>query len=345
MKSAGKIHYFKILIPMTAKTKKIVVMGGGTGTYTVLRGLKKYPVNLSAIVAMTDDGGSSGILRDELGVLPPGDIRQCLVALSESSEIMRELFCYRFTKGGLKGHNLGNLLISALEKMEGGFDQALEKLHQILALQGKVIPVTLNKAKLLAELENGKILFGEHEITECKLLRKHPLKRIFLQPKAKINPRAFFAIKEADLIIIGPGNFYSSLIPLFLVDGVTKALKQTKAKILYNINLMTKHGQADNSSVFDFVQTIESYLEKNTIDIVLFNTETPDKKLLNKYNKEGELVKVPSEKNFKKDGKVFIGKNLLSREIHKQEKSDLLKRTLIRHDSDKLAKTIMEILG
>jgi uncharacterized cofD-like protein len=228
--------------------------------------------------------------------------------------------------------------------MEGGFDQALEKLHQILALQGKVIPVTLNKAKLLAELENGKILFGEHEITECKLLKKHPLKRIFLQPRAKINPRAFLAIKEADLVIIGPGNFYSSLIPLFLVDGVAKALEQTKAKILYNINLMTKHGQADNFSVSDFVKTIENYLEKNTIDFVLFNTEIPDKNLLSKYNKEGELVKVPSKKRFKKDGKVFVGKNLLSREIHKQEKSDLLKRTLIRHDSDKLAREIMRLL-
>jgi uncharacterized cofD-like protein len=327
-----------------SKMKKIVVMGGGTGTYTVLRGLKKYPVNLSAIVAMTDDGGSSGILRDELGVLPPGDIRQCLVALSESSETMRELFCYRFTKGGLKGHNLGNLLISALEKMEGGFDQALEKLHQILALQGKVIPVTLNKAKLLAELENGKILFGEHEITECKLLKKHPLKRIFLQPKAKINPRAFLAIKEADMVIIGPGNFYSSLIPLFLVDGVAKALKQTKARILYNVNLMTKRGQADNFSVFDFVQKIENYLEESTIDIILFNTEKPNQNLLKKYSNEGELVEIPLKKNFKRDGKIFIGKNLLSREIHKQEKGDSLKRTLIRHDSDKLAKEIMKII-
>ena len=320
-------------------------MGGGTGTYTVLKGLKKYPVQLSAIVAMTDDGGSSGILRDELGVLPPGDIRQCFVALSQSSEVMRELFNYRFSKGSLKGHNLGNLLISALEKMEGGLDKALIKLHKILALEGEVIPVTLNKAKLLAELTNGKILFGEHEITGCKLLKKYPLRRIFLQPKATINPRALSVIKAADLVIIGPGNLYSSLVPLFLVGGAASALKQTKAKILYNVNLMTKRGQTDSFSVFDFVQIIENYLGKNVIDYALFNIARPEIGLLKKYAQEGELVRIPQKKNFKKGAKIFMGKHLLSKEIYEQKKGDLLKRTLIRHDSNKLAKEIMKIIA
>ncbi|TRZ83491.1 YvcK family protein [bacterium] len=328
-----------------SETKKIVVMGGGTGTFTVLQGLKKYPFELFAIVAMTDDGGSSGILRDELGVLPPGDLRQCLVALSESPEILRDIFNYRFSKGSMKGHNLGNLLISALETMKGGLDKALPYLNQILALRGEAIPITFDKVKLVAKLENGQVLSGEHLINTSKFLNKnHLIKRLFTQPKAMANPKAIKAIEEANAIVIGPGNLYCSLLPLFLIEGITKVLRDTKAKIIYNVNLMTKLGHTDGFSVFDFVKKVEEYIGNEVIDYVLFNNKKPSVAVLKKYAFQGEIVKVPQGKQDRKSKKIFIGKNLISKEIYEQKASDLLKRNLIRHDSDKLAKIISEII-
>ncbi len=183
------------------KRKKVVVIGGGTGTYTVLTGLKAYPLNLSAIVTMADDGGSTGILRDELGVLPPGDVRQCLVALSRSDRLMRELMNYRFSRGSLKGHNFGNILLSALEKVTGSFDAAVEKASDILRLAGRVFPATLDKVRLVTYLENGRILKGERTIHSANLKRVRDFK---LFPRAKANPKAVEAILKADAVIMGP---------------------------------------------------------------------------------------------------------------------------------------------
>jgi len=325
------------------KTKKIVVMGGGTGSFTVLSGLKKYPVELKAIVAMTDDGGSSGVLRDEMGVLPPGDLRQCLVALSESPKVMREIFNYRFQRGRIRGHNLGNLLISALEKIKGGLDKALPHINDILALKGEVIPVTYDKVCLMAKFENKKVLIGEHRINASKVLKNQKLKKLFTKPEAKANSRAIKAIKEADLIVIGPGNFYCSLLPLFLVPGTAKALKKTKAKIVYNVNLMTKKGHTDSFNVFDFVKKIEEYLGEDVIDYVIFNNKKPFRAILKKYSSQGEIVKFPKYKIFKKNNKIYIGKSLISKNLYIQKKGDPLERSLIRHDSNKLAKAIVAI--
>jgi len=319
-------------------------MGGGTGSYTVLRGLKKHPLDLKAIVAMTDDGGSSGVLRDELGVLPPGDLRQCLVALSESPEILREIFNYRFSRGRIRGHNLGNLLISALEKMKGNLKNALPHLNHILALKGEVVPVSFSKVKLVAELENGQTLLGESRINRSKALKKHHVKKLFTQPIARVNPRAIEIIKEADAIIIGPGNIYCSLLPLFLIKGISSALKQTKAKIVYNVNLMTKLGHTDGFEIFDFVRKIEEYLLGRKVDFVLFNNKKPTKTVLKKYTHQGEIVKFPKENKYVKGKRVFVGRNLISKDIYQQKPEDLLKRSLIRHDSDKLAKLILETL-
>jgi len=322
--------------------KKIVVMGGGTGSFAVLSGLKKYPVSLKAIVAMTDDGGSSGVLRDEMGVLPPGDLRQCLVALSESPEVMREIFNYRFSRGRIRGHNLGNLLISALEKIKGGLDKALPHINDILVLKGEVIPVTYDKVRLAAKLENNKVLIGEHKINASKLLKKQHLKRLFTKPEAWANPRAIKAIKEADLIVIGPGNLYCSLLPIFLISGIRRALKKTKAKVFYNINLMTKKGHTDGFSIFDFVEKMEEYLGKDVIDYVIFNNKKPPRAILSKYSSQGEIVKFPKYKAFKKSGKIYIGRNLISNNLYTQKKSDSVERTLIRHDSGRLARAIIE---
>jgi uncharacterized cofD-like protein len=323
--------------------KKIVTMGGGTGTFTVLQGLKKYNVDLTAIVTMTDDGGSSGILRDELGVLPPGDLRQSLVALSESSQVMRDLFNYRFSKGKLKGHSLGNLLISALEKQKGGLDKALPYLNKILALRGQVIPISFDKVKLGAELENGQVIIGESKLEKLKSVNGKGIKRLFIQPQAQANSEALEAIKKADLIIIGPGSLYGSLLPLFLVQNIKKALQKTKAKIIYNVNLMTKHGHTDNFNIYDFIEVLENYLGKDIIDYVIFNNKRPPKKLLDRYTKEGEIVRFPSRADFRENGKIFIGRNLISQKVSKSQKGDHLKRSLIRHDSDKLAKVILSV--
>lgn len=325
--------------------KKIVVMGGGTGTYTVLLGLKKYNLNLKAIVAMTDDGGSSGILRDELGVLPPGDLRQCLIALSESPDILREIFNFRFSQGELKGHNLGNLLISALEKMKGGLDKALPYLNSILALKGEVIPVTFSKARLVAQLKNGHVLFGEHSINTNKLIKSHPIKKLFIQPKPKANPRAVEVIKKANAIVIGPGNLYCSLIPLFLVEGIQQAVSETKAKIIYNVNLMNKFGHTDNFCVMDFVKEIERYIGAKKIDYVIFNRKTPAPEIVKIYSNQGDPVQPGKLDAEKRDGRVFFSRNLIKDEIYQQKRQDILKRTLIRHDSDKLAKAILEALN
>lgn len=322
--------------------KHIVCLGGGTGTFMVLSGLKKYPVRLSAIVSMADDGGSSGRLRDELGILPPGDVRQCLVALSEESLLLRKLFNYRFRKGALSGHSFGNLFMAALEKITGSFDRAVQEISKILKIKGEVIPVTLNKVWLRAKLENNIELKGENEINNSPLLSKFKVKKLFLRPKARANPKAILAIKKADLIVLGPGNLYCSILPNFLPEGIVPALSKSKAKKIYICNLMTKYGHTDGFSVEDFLKIIESYLGRGVIDYVIFNKKRPSAKFLKKYAAEGEFI------DFNQDllkKKRFIGANLINSKIYKPDPGDIfLKRTFIRHDPDKLAKLIMKLL-
>ena len=208
------------------RNQKIVVIGGGTGTFVALSGLKKYEVDLSAIITMMDSGGSSGKLRDELGVLPPGDVRQCLVALAKSPKLLREMFNYRFEEGGLKGHTFGNIFLSTLTKTTGSMKMAIEEVGKILRIHGRVIPVTYDKSDLCIELEDGTIIEGETHIDEVESREKRAkIIRAFLKPEAKANPDAVTAIKEADAIIIGPGDLYTSIIPNLLVKGISAAIK------------------------------------------------------------------------------------------------------------------------
>ncbi len=322
---------------MKAKTKNIVVIGGGTGTFTVLSGLKKYPHNLAAVVSMADDGGSTGRLRDELGVLPPGDIRQCLVALSEADSILRDLFNYRFNKGNLKGHSFGNIFISAFEKKTGNLDKGLEEVSKVLRIKGKVLPVTLDKVWLKARLKNKKELSGEDKINNSWLVSKFGIEKLFLDPQARANPKAKKAILEADMIIVGPGNLYCSIIPNLLVKGIPETIQRSKALKVYNCNLMTKRGHTDKFSATDFVDVIESYLGRQIFDFVVFNNKKPSNALLKKYSSEGEWVK-PDNKTLK--DKRFIGENLISSDVYCQDPADKLKRSLIRHNPDQLAKLI-----
>ena len=325
--------------------KNIVVIGGGTGSYTVLSGLKLFTnLNLQAIVTMADNGGSTGKLRDELGVLPPGDARQCLVALAESPEILRELFNYRFDSGELSGHNFGNLFLSALEKITGNFEEAVKTASSILSIRGQVIPVTTSNINLCIDLDNGEKLIGEACVADSKELIKHSVRKVHLTPEPQINPKAFDAIMKADSVIIGPGNFYCSLIPNMIVPGMKEALIKTSAQIIYNVNLMSKVGHSNNWSVEDHVNQMHRFIGAEVIDIALYNTTQPDPKLVEKYREEGETVMKASGSD-KIGHTALIGADLIADGIFvNPNKKDPVKRTLIRHDSLKLAESLYRLI-
>lgn len=320
--------------------KKIVVIGGGTGTFVVLSGLKKYPVDLTAIVTMADSGGSSGVLRDELGVLPPGDIRQCLVALSQSEALWRKLFVYRFENGCLRGHNFGNIFLSALEKVShGNFEKAVEKAGEILDIEGRVLPVTLTKTDLAVELENGQRIFGETNIDEPKHNGFLKIKKAWLQPAAKINPKVKEEMQKATAIVLGPGDLYTSIIPNLLVKEVSLAIRKSAAKKIFVMNLMTKFGQTTNYKASDHLNDLEKYLGKNILDCVILNTKKPSGRALQWYAKQKEKA-VENDLS----GRKIIKAALLKDIMMKKNQSDKLKRSLIRHNAFKLAKILMQII-
>jgi uncharacterized cofD-like protein len=316
--------------------KKIVTLGGGTGNFTVLRGLKNYDVDISAIVSMADDGGSTGILRDELGVLPPGDVRQCLVALSDSSRLMRSLMNYRFEQGGLGGHSFGNLLLSALEKVTGSFEKAVEEVARILFIKGKVIPVTTHQVRLKMILRSCKILEGEREVYLSQEIDKG-YSSIYLEPYPKANPHAINEIMNADLIIIGPGGLHTSLIPNFLVEGISEALRQSDAKKIFVVNLMNRKGQTTGFKVSDYIEEVTRFIGEDIFDYILINSQTPPKELIELYATEGDLVECDL-----KDDRVRSAP--LLGDLKESHKKDLIKRSFIRHDSKKLAQELMKIV-
>ncbi|MDN3507563.1 MAG: YvcK family protein [Simkaniaceae bacterium] len=316
--------------------KKVVVIGGGTGNFAVLRGLKKYDVHLSAIVSMADDGGSTGVLRDELGVLPPGDVRQCIVALSDSSRLMRSLMNYRFENGGLGGHSFGNLLLCALEKVTGSFERAVEEVGRIMLMRGKVLPVTMNQTRLKMILKDGSVLEGEKEIYLSRAIDQG-YKSIYLEPFPQANPEALDEILNADLIVVGPGGLYTSIIPNLLVDGVVDALLASQAKKIFVSNLMNRKGQTTNFTVSQYLKEIGRFVGDDIFSKVIVNTQEPPHDLVEIYAEEGDLVKIDIE-----DKRVVRAK--LLGDLLEQHKTDLLKRNLIRHDADKLAQEIMHIV-
>jgi uncharacterized cofD-like protein len=327
--------------------KKIVCLGGGTGVSVILAGLKKYPLDLTAIVTMFDSGGSSGKLRKELGILPLGDIRQCLVALSNESNLTN-LFHYRFSKGTLKGHNLGNLLIAAAIKITGGLEKAIDKITKILNIKSKVVPVTLEKADIIALLKNNKKIKEEEKIINCPQISKIGVKKLFLEPQVKANPKAISAIKNADLIIIAPGKFYTSILPIFLVKGISEAVRKSRAKKVFICNLMTQVGNTDSFSVKDFLTILEKYLGKDVIDYVIFNTgklSTTQIKEVRKVFPKADFIKYDKNLLTRKN---FIGADVIDRKIRKLDPTDVLvkganKRTMILHDSNKLAKILLKL--
>lgn len=315
--------------------KKIVTIGGGTGSMTVLSSIKNMEdIDITAIVAMTDDGGSTGVLVDELGVLPAGDARQCLIALSQDSKTMRKLFTYRFEEGGLSGHNFGNIFLAALEKVTGDFVNALKEASDILKIKGKVLPILDKKTELVAILKNNKILKGENEINHADL-QTYGLDKLFLNDSININSDAKKEILEADYIIIGPGNQYCSILPSLSCFDTKEIFNKTKAKIIYISNLTNKKGHNMHFSLSNYVNEIESYIDKK-IDIILFNNKAPTDEQIEKYEiKEGDGVLILND--MMNDERVQVC-DLLSENIVKFDNKDKIQntRSFIRHDLQKL---------
>ncbi|MFA6256904.1 MAG: gluconeogenesis factor YvcK family protein [Candidatus Paceibacterota bacterium] len=323
-------------------TKNIVTIGGGTGSYTVLSGLKNLPgLSLTALVSMADDGGSNKVMRNELGVLPPSDTRLCLVALSEHSDVVRKLMLYRFTEGSLSGQTFGNIFLAALQKTTGDFGEGVEVASEILKVKGTVVPITKDSAELGVEFEDGSIIFGENKIDESNFAEKPGVKKFFYKNAVSLNAKAREAILSADYIITGPGDLFTSLIPNFIVDGFKEALLLSKAKIILPVNLTNKQGHNMGWKVSDYVNAIEKYLGKK-LDFIVLNDEKPSQDQIEQYKAEerGDVL-IEDDLN---DTRV-VRAPLLSHVIYENSKGDIMKRSFIRHDSGKLAAVIGSIIG
>jgi uncharacterized cofD-like protein len=332
-----------VIEPFAKSEIKIAVIGGGTGSFTMLSALKGYTSQIAAIVSMADDGGSTGVLRDELGTLPPGDVRQCLVALSDSPKV-RDLFDYRFDEGTFKGHSFGNLLLTALEKVTGDFSQAVETASEILRVNGIVIPATLDNVRLKMEwAETSLILHGERVI-DAEFFKHDPRKAVLsLTPSATANPTAITAIEQADIVVIAPGDLYTSLGPLLVIDGIGEALAKTGALKLYVSNLVSKKGQTDHFTVSDHAAEIERFAGSPFLDCVIYNNEVPSAEVAARYEEEGGYVTDVDEVNLSRAHYNTFGGNFLGK-MATADKGDSIPvtRSLIRHDADSVAKAILE---
>lgn len=267
---------------------RVVVIGGGTGQAVFLRGLKKVTPNITAVVTVADDGGGSGILRSDLGMLPPGDIRNCLLALADTEPTMQEVMQYRFEEGVLKGQSFGNLFLAAMNGLYGNFETAVYKLSEIFNITGRVLPVTLESIDLIAKLNNGNIIKGESKIPKEVRIQKSKIEEVYLEPKyVKPLDDVINSIYEADYIIMGPGSLYTSIIPNLLVEDVVEAIKKSKSTKVYISNVMTQPGETDGYNVLDHVEAINKHTKENLIDYVIANNEIIPDNQFEKYKKDG----------------------------------------------------------
>ena len=332
---------------MDTEKQHIVVMGGGTGTHTLLRGLKRYKkrLTITAIVTMADSGGSTGRLRDEFGQLPVGDVRMALAALAsdidEHEELVRQLFLYRFDKGdGLCGHSFGNLLLVALTDILGSEEAAIRAAARVLRVGGSVVPVTTERVDLVAKYDDGTVVTGEHEIDEPPPERATArIADLSVAPAATISEAAEEAILDADLIVLGPGDLYTSILANCVINGVSEALRHSTGKLVFVSNLMTRLGQTTGFGVTEMVGELERYIGR-PLDHVLYNDTSLPAELLARYEADGEH---PVENNIADDPRVITG-DLLASEQVVRAKGDVLKRSLIRHDSRKLARAVIDLL-
>ncbi len=317
-----------------AHGQRIVVIGGGTGLGTMLRGLKRYSSNLTAIVTVTDDGGSSGRLMREYNVLPPGDIRNCIVAMADNEGLMADLFQYRFEgrEEGLSGHSFGNLLLLAMGAITGSFDEAIRETSRVLAIRGRVLPSTLERVALRAEMSDGQALCGETAIAAEGM--HNPIHRITLEPpNVRPLPEALEAIAQADAVIVGPGSVYTSVIPDLLVPGIADALRRTKARRVYVCNVMTQPGESDGFAASDHVRAIEEHAGTGVFEMVLVNTAMPGEEARQRYAEQGASAVRPDIECIE-----HLGYHALAADFLDQS-------NLVRHDPVKLADAIMEVIS
>jgi uncharacterized cofD-like protein len=323
---------------MGKNRKKIVTIGGGTGQFTLLSGLRDHAdLDITAVVSMMDSGGSTGRLRDEYGVLPPGDVLKCILALSPYRDFARNIFLRRFLLDRrLKGHTAGNMLLTILSQYTGSFPSGINALAEILESRGVILPVTVDRATLVAELTDGNRIFGENAIDRPEHTQRETIRDVFLVPhhgdSISVHPPVIDAIIGADVILIGPGDLFTSIIPNFVVPGVTEAIQKTKAHVIYILNIMTKYGETHEFAAVDFVEKVESNIRRS-IQTMIYNTAVPDQNLLETYRAErSEPVCVSPDAVYWKDYDI--------------QGADILNTSgnVIRHDSKKLANLIRRIL-
>lgn len=314
---------------------KIVVFGGGTGLSILLRGLKNYTKDISAIVTVADNGGGSGVLREDLGMLPPGDMRNCIIALADIEPVMVSLMQHRFSEGYLKGQSFGNLLIAAMYEIFGNYEHALKEIGSIFRLSGKVLPMTLEDTQLKASLDNGDCILGEKYIPEYVSKSNTKIDKISLVPEiCKPLEETVRDIKEADVVVIGPGSLYTSVIPNMLVEGIPSLLKESKAPVFYVCNLMTQPGETDNYNVSDHVKAIIKHSRDQMIDYVIVNDQKISDDLIVNYKYQGAKQVLIDEDQIKELKEMNI-KVICSDFVD-------IRKGYIRHNSDKIGQMLLD---
>lgn len=316
---------------------KVVAIGGGTGLSVLLRGLKRYTGNITAIVTVADDGGGSGILREDLGMLPPGDLRSCILALSNTEPIMERLLQYRFDEGSLKGQSFGNLLIAAMVGISSSFEEAIARVNDIFAVTGKVLPATTTPIDLWALLQNGTRVVGESELPRRALAENSPISRVGLEPPDAVPLReATEAIQGADLILLGPGSLYTSVIPNLLIGEMADALVKSPAPKVYICNLMTQPGETDGQGVWDHVSAILSHAPAGVVNAVMVNTGSVPEPIQEKYRREGaHLIGLTSddEAQLAAQGIAVYSDDFVE-----------IKNRYLRHDADRLSQRLLDLV-
>ena len=310
---------------------KVVTIGGGTGLSVLLRGLKKYPLEITAVVTVADDGGSSGKIRSDMNIPSPGDIRNVIAALSDVEPYLEKMFQYRFDSGEVKGHPVGNLMIAAMTDIHGDFSTAVKVMSRILNVRGTVLPTTNDIATLNAVLSDGEIIRGESSITKAGGVIDH----VYITPsRVKPNEDVLKAIEEADYIIMGPGSLYTSIIPNLVISKVSEKIRESNAKKIYVCNVMTQHGETDNYTVSDHIVAINKHVEENIFDLVIANSREFDDSILSKYHKEKqEPVKIDQEKIEE------LGIKLI-----KNNDVGIVDNNTIRHNADKVSELIYDYI-
>ncbi|WP_301553454.1 gluconeogenesis factor YvcK family protein [Desulfuribacillus stibiiarsenatis] len=331
----GFLHYhYGIRFQFLRKNNellKVVVIGGGTGLSMLLRGLKEYKLDLSAIVTVADDGGSSGRLRDEMDMIPPGDIRNVLIALADTEPLLEKLLQHRFNRGkNLSGHSIGNLLLAALQEITGDFKSGIREMSRVLAVRGQVIPVAEELIQLVAKMKDGRIIRGESSIPKAN----GTIQRVFLEPKdVAPTPEALQALQKADVIIVGPGSLYTSVLPVLMVQGITEAIRNSTASKVYICNVMTQPGETDRYTAYDHVKAIYEHVGYQLFDTIICHSGKVDEEVSKQYDEQGAAPVAVHKEKLERLGLKVIAKDLVKHQ------------TYLRHDAKKVSQLILQVIS